>query len=184
MQSDVINPCFKRSSPFREECKKWTLFDRVDAFCKFIDNLELQHIPSNNDVFTEQRQRCFHLIRVPLLSLRMSNCTFTRREEGKRKSPWIILLSLSIRAAPLLFPLLTSFHSLRFRVLRATEEEGRGKDDSKRKEMVFVGEGILGKLDATLIRRNIFSPRYVCTLICYAFPSPMRIIQVIPAVSS
>lgn len=104
-------------------------------------------------------------------------------EERRKVFSDYSFLSLSIRGRLPPFPL--CFVS---RERGGEEEEGRTKDDSKREQTLLGGGGlevgIFCKLDATLIRRNIFSPRYVCTLICYAFPSPTRIIQVIPAVSS
>lgn len=97
---------------------------------------------------------------------RMSNClpsSFAISGEGRGKVPGLFFFRFEI-ASFLSFP--ASFHGLRFR----DGEERRLETKANSTRHRFVG--------------IYFSPRYVCTLICYAFPGPMRIIQVIPAVSS
>lgn len=101
----------------------------------------------------------------PLYPSRMSNClpsSFATPSQGRgEEKSRIILLSIRDRLFPLFpreFP--------RFAVSRGRRLETKANSTRHR----FVG--------------IYFSPRYVCTLICYAFPGPMRIIQVIPAVSS
>lgn len=57
----AINPCFKRKGK-----KNWTLFDRVDAFRKFIDERRGATNYNAPAPTTFMEQRCFQLIRVPL----------------------------------------------------------------------------------------------------------------------